>query len=94
MDGQRVDPAQDTSDSDFVEQVQEGATAIVKTGAEAQGVAYVYDSASDDAIALGTLPDGTQVDLLQFVDEEWVLISLQGHQGYMLEYDLEFELEG
>ena len=94
VDGQRVDPAQDTLDSDFVEQVQEGATAIVKTGAEAQGVAYVYDSASDDAIALGTLPDGTQVDLLQFVDEEWVLISLQGHQGYMLEYDLEFELEG
>lgn len=94
VDGQRVDLSQTGADSDFVEQAAEGATAVVRTGAEAQGVAYVYDSASDDAIALGTLPDGTQVDVIRFVDEEWVLISLQGHQGYMLEYDLEFSLEG
>ncbi len=94
VDGRRVDPAQSGDDSDFIESTPEGATAIVRTGAEAQGIAYVYDSASDDAIALGTLPDGTQVDVIRFVDEEWVLISLQGHQGYMLEYDLEFSLEG
>lgn len=94
VDGRRVDPSEFVDDDDVMELVSENATAIVKTGAESKGVAYVYDSPSDDALALGSLPDGTQVDVVELIDEEWVLISLQGHQGYMLEYDLTLSIEG
>ena len=46
--------------------------------------ASVYEEDSADAKVLGTLKNGTQVDVLQTRDG-WSLISYQGHQGYMHE---------
>ena len=55
--------------------------------------ASVYEEDSADAKVLGTLKNGTQVDVLQTRDG-WSLISYQGHQGYMHEQDLKFLMAG
>ena len=55
--------------------------------------ASVYEEDSADAKVLGTLKNGTQVDVVQTIDG-WSLISYQGHQGYMREQDLKFLMAG
>ena len=53
----------------------------------------MYEEDSADATVLGTLKNGTRVDVLQTIDG-WSLISYQDHKGYMLEEDLQFINEG
>ena len=55
--------------------------------------APVYEEDSADAKVLGSLKNGTQVDVLQTMDG-WSLISYQDHQGYMREQDLRFLMAG
>ena len=55
--------------------------------------APVYDEDSADAKVLGTLKNGVKVDVLQTIGG-WSHISYQDHQGYMLEQDLRFVVEG
>jgi len=54
--------------------------------------AGVFDAGSDDANKLGTLPVGTKVEIVKASeDDDWVLISLMGRQGYMLDDNLQFQ---
>ena len=53
--------------------------------------APVYDVDSEDANILGHLDDGTHVEVIETVDG-WSHISLQGHEGYMKDADLQFML--
>ena len=55
--------------------------------------APVFREDSEDATVLGSLGNGTKVDVISTVDG-WSLISYQGHQGYMKENDLKFVVEG
>lgn len=55
--------------------------------------APVYDEDSGDAKVLGTLKNGTQVEVLQTISG-WSLIRYQGHEGYMREQDLKFLVAG
>ena len=64
--------------------------AVSNDGAEK---APVYEEDSADATVLGSLKNGTRVDVLQTI-EGWCLISYQDHKGYMLEEDLQFINEG
>jgi len=52
----------------------------------------VYDAGSDDAKKLGTLPIKTKVEIVKVSeDDDWVLISFRGKQGYMLDNNLQFQ---
>ncbi|MBR1820376.1 MAG: SH3 domain-containing protein [Clostridia bacterium] len=53
--------------------------------------APVYDVDSEDANVLGHLDNGTRVEVIETVDG-WSHISLQGHEGYMKDADLQFML--
>lgn len=53
------------------------------------GKAPVYDLDSEDANQIGELPGGTRLNVLRS-DDEWSLIELEGHQGYMKNDVLEF----
>ena len=55
--------------------------------------APVYEEDSADAKVLGSLKNGTQVEVLQTISG-WSLIRYQDHQGYMREQDLKFLLGG
>lgn len=53
--------------------------------------APVYDSDSEDANRIGKLPDGTHLNVIH-TDDEWSLIELYGHQGYMKNEVLQFSM--
>lgn len=55
------------------------------------GNAPVYDSDSEDASQIGKLPDGTHLNVIH-TDDEWSLIELYGHQGYMKNETLQFSM--
>ena len=62
---------------------------VVSKSAERVGV---YDAGSDDAKKLGTLPVKTKVEIVKASeDDDWVLISYKGKQGYMLDDNLQFQ---
>ena len=49
----------------------------------------VYEAASGDAKVLGSLKNGTEMDAIGAVGSEWIKISYEGKQGYMLKQDLQ-----
>lgn len=66
------------------------AYAVVESVVE-QG-AGVYDDNSDEAMLLGHLPDGLQLQVLD-ISGGWCLIQYKGHQGYMSVEDLQLVLK-
>ena len=55
--------------------------------------AAVYEEDFEDAKVLGTLPNGTQLEVL-VTRNGWSHIRYQGHEGYMREMDLKFIMVG
>lgn len=51
--------------------------------------ASVFESGDESTAVLGDLPSGTEVNVIQTLDG-WSLIELNGHQGYVKEFDLKF----
>ena len=66
------------------------AYAVVESVVE-QG-AGVYDDNSDEAMLLGHLPDGVQLQVLDIAGG-WCLIQYKGHQGYMSVEDLQLVMK-
>ena len=56
--------------------------------------APVYDSGSADAKRLGSLTEGTKVDVISLGEsgDDWVCIRYKGRKGYMLDANLQFQL--
>ncbi len=63
--------------------------AVVRATTEKK--APVYDVDSGDATVLGHLSDGVRVEVIETVNG-WSHISLEGHEGYMKDADLQFML--
>lgn len=57
------------------------------------GKGDVFDVDSDDAERIGSLPNGTQITVLQ-TDDDWSYIDYKGNRGYMPNGELEFSLVG
>ena len=49
----------------------------------------VYEAASAESTVLGSLKNGTELDAIGAVGSDWIKISYQGKQGYMLKQDLQ-----
>ena len=65
--------------------------AVVICGA--QDSAPVYESDSVDSKKLGSLTEGTQVEVVSMREgDDWVRIRLKGKEGYMLDANLQFQL--
>ena len=56
--------------------------------------APIYDSGSEDAKLLGSLTEGTKVDVVSMSasGDDWVCILYQGRECYMLDENLQFQL--
>lgn len=55
--------------------------------------APVFDAGSEDANRLGGLTEGTRIDVVAMGEgDDWVRIRYQGHEGYMLDENLQFQL--
>ena len=55
--------------------------------------ASVYEAGSEDAKVLGSLPVGTQVEVVEVAaEDDWVRIRYQEREGYMLDANLQFQL--
>lgn len=66
--------------------------ATVASG-DGAGKAPVYAEGSEESKLLGKVKDGAQVEVLGMsATDEWVHISIEGHEGYMKDADLRFEL--
>ncbi len=94
----RINPDEepDPSDEAIIEStVTQKITAVVIPSDTTEDGAYVFDVPTAEARVLGSLKKGTSVDVLKINEEEgWALISLSGHEGYMFERDLQFQLHG
>ena len=64
---------------------------VVCTGADDK--ANVYEAGSEDAKVLGSLPAGTQVEVVEVAaEDDWVRIRYREREGYMLDANLQFQL--
>ena len=84
----------DTEDSSIVESsaTQKIAAVVIPSDTRESG-AVVFDQPTADAQILGSLEKGTSLEVLKINEEEgWALIRLNGHEGYMFERDLQFQL--
>ena len=77
--------------TDIEDEEAPGEVEHAQVASDSGSKANVYEEDSADAKVLGSLKNGTQVDVLQTIDG-WSLISYQDHQGYMRESDLKFVL--
>ena len=87
------DDADMADDADVPEEDMPGQVEHAEVACDDASKAAVYEEDSDDAKVLGSLKNGTRVDVLQTIGG-WSLISYQNHQGYMREQDLKFIVEG
>lgn len=94
----RIEPGEepDPDDTSIIESsATQKITAVVIPSDTTEDGAYVFDVPTSEARVLGSLQKGTAVDVLKINEEQgWALISLQGHEGYMFERDLQFQLHG
>ena len=91
-EGADVAPYDDEDEATVVEEIDDGASsAVVRCDGAAK--AEVYDSYGEDAVLLGHLPNGTQVEIVDDGDE-WSLITYEGHNGYMRTEDLDIPTAG
>ena len=94
-EGVASDVEAQTSEEDTAETDEDTAETILASVIDnADGSrAILYDSGSEDANQLGTLSAGVQVEVVEIVEgDNWVLVSYEGQQGYMMDSNLQFEL--
>lgn len=83
---------EEESDEQSQEQSGERETMYAVVVSSSESRVPVYDAGSDDANKLGTLPVKTTVEVVKASeDDDWVLISYKGRQGYMLDNNLQFQ---
>ena len=93
-DEQRAALNEDDTDAAYVpEEDLPGQVEHAEVACDTASKASVYDEDSADAKVLGTLKNGTRLDVLETING-WSLISYQDHQGYMREEDLRFIVTG
>ena len=76
----------------YDEELAEEINAVVICGGKES--APVYEAGSEDAKLLGSLTEGTQVEVVALGEgnDDWVRIRYQGKEGYMLDANLQFQL--
>ena len=64
---------------------------VVCAGADDR--ASVYEAGSEDAKVLGSLPAGTQVEVVEVAaEDDWIKIRYREREGYMMDANLQFQL--
>lgn len=84
-----LDEAQAAPYADIPDEEAPGEVEHAEVACDDASKASVYDEDSADAKVLGTLKNGTQVEVVQTI-AGWSLIRYKGHEGYMREQDLRF----